>query len=271
MSLTQKFAKELESFFQWTIMNGYIIFDNDEEQRLWDFKLVKEFQEPGRNKLEFYIKTLFNQEFTIHLKKNKINDAKLLVKDFKSEEPKKETKETPKKEIKETPKKETLKKEEKETKETLKKEKPKKSEITLKTDNCLDTSKGYFLDTLKFTTEELIKILGEPTKTGNTDDEHVFEWKIILNKEVFSIYDWENTLEFNLIIWHISGIKNSNVSLVIGYIQDKLMYGIETRQYLYTKEEEELELEELEEVDELEELEEVEEVDELEFDLSDIE
>lgn len=213
MSLTVKFAKELELFFQWTILNGYIICDNEKEQRLWDFKLIKEFKEPGRNKLEFYIKTLLKDEFTIYFKKDKINDAKLLVKEFKSEEPKKESK--------------------------MKKVKEEKCE--LKVDNCVDTSFGYFLDTLEFTTEQFVKIFGEPLKTGEIDDEHVFEWKIVMNKEVFSIYDWENTKGFNEIVWHISGEKSSSVCNVKEWIRKSLESGMPI------------------------------ESDELEFDLSDIE
>ena len=223
MSLTVKFAKELELFFQWTILNGYIICDNEKEQRLWDFKLIKEFKEPGRNKLEFYIKTLLKDEFTIYFKKDKINDAKLLVKEFKSEEPKKESK--------------------------MKKVKEEKCELKvcelkvgeLKVDNCVDTSFGYFLDTLEFTTEQFVKILGEPLKTGEIDDEHVFEWKIVMNKEVFSIYDWENTKGFNEIVWHISGEKSSSVCNVKEWIRK----GVESSMPI--------------------------ESDELEFDLSDIE
>lgn len=213
MSFTVKFAKELELFFQWTILNGYIICGDDKEQRLWDFKLIKDFEEPGRNKLEFYLKTLLKNECMIYFKGDKINDAKLLVKEFKSVPIEKSSKSS--KSIKKG--KEIMKEEKEIMKEIIE-----EYNCALKVDNCVDTSGGYFLCTLEFSTEQLVKILGEPIKSGEIDDEHVFEWRIVMNKEVFSIYDWENTVEFNKIVWHISGEKSSNVCNVKEWISKSL-------------------------------------------------
>ena len=371
MSFTVKFAKELELFFQWTILNGYIICGDDKEQRLWDFKLIKDFKEPGRNKLEFYLKTLLKNECMIYFKGDKISDAKLLVKEFKCEEILKlceehlgtlssmqithwddtlqkmhslfdchidaqrqwiyleglfgnddlksvipaEVSRFQNANLKKIKKAnlsnlcqstlrivETLEKIQKALGDYLEKqraafprfyfideedlleiignvkditrvekhlsrmfagihalvlesggtvitaiksvpiEKSRKSskssksikkeiieieieeivEGMLKVDNCVDTSGGYFLCTLEFSTEQLVKILGEPIKSGEIDDEHVFEWRIVMNKEVFSIYDWENTVEFNKIVWHISGEKSSNVCNVKEWISKSL-------------------------------------------------
>lgn len=215
---TPKFAKELESFFQWTILHGYIIKKSDSEQSCWNIELTRDFEEPGRNKLECYIKTLFNQSFTIHLKQNKINDAKLLVKDFKEKSTKIEKEKSTK-----------IEKSEKITKieksEKITKEKPTK--ITKEKDNIfidknLDTTKGYYLDTLPFTSKQLTQVFGQPVKTGTPEDEHVFEWKISSNKNTFSIYDWENNETFEQCEWHISGKKNTQHNDIITFITNTL-------------------------------------------------
>ena len=79
----------------------------------------------------------------------------------------------------------------------------------IKVDMSLDTSKGYYLATLPFTTNQLVQVFGQPIKTGTEEDDHVFEWKILSNKKVFSIYDWENAGTFEDSKWYISGKKNS--------------------------------------------------------------
>jgi len=246
--LTDKFAKELKSFFEWASNNNYLIKDIDSEEHNWTIKLLFNFEEPGRNKLELYIKSLLNK-YTISINDNDINDSKLLAKEFKENKPKKVTKkeiseeETPKKVTKKVTKKETTKKEtpeetseetptkvtkketpKKETKkETPKKETPKK-ETSVILDMSLDTSYTNELNTLKYCTDELVDVFGEPVKTGEKDDGHVYEWKIKINDSIYAIYDWYNEDNFENTTWYLAGEDESehNIKTLYKYIDSKL-------------------------------------------------
>ena len=227
--LTDKFKKELEKFFSWAVNSEYIIKDINDEQHEWSLKLLNKFEEPGRNKLEAYIKALF-AKYTITLNDMDIEDAKLLAKEFKEkgEKVKKTTKKSEEAEL-EKPKKTTKKSEEAEVenpKKTTKKSKEVESDVELdesvKLDMSLDTSETFNVDTLEFWTSELIQVFGKPKKTGGKDDEHTWEWKLEVNGEPFTIYDWnENDESFDEATWYLGATSDNkkNTKTLVKYIE----------------------------------------------------
>ena len=233
--LTDKFKKELEKFFSWAITSEYLIKDINNEQHEWSVKLLTKFEEPGRNKLEAYIKALFTK-YTISLNDMDIEDAKLLAKEFKEkgETSKKASKKVDDSET-EKPKKKTTKKsesvEEVEVEEKPKKKTTKKSESVeeveveesnIKLDMSLDTSECYNVDTLEFWTSELTQVFGKPKKTGGKDSEHTWEWKVEVNGEPFTIYDWnENGDSFDDTTWYLGATSDNkkNIKALISYIE----------------------------------------------------
>lgn len=227
--LTDKFKKELEKFFSWAVNAEYIIKDINDEQHEWSIKLLNKFEEPGRNKLEAYIKGLF-AKYTISLNDMDIEDAKLLAKEFKEkgEKVKKTTKKSEDAEV-EKPKKTTKKSEEAEVekpKKTTKKSKEVESDVevdeSVKLDMSLDTSETFNVDTLEFWTSELIQVFGKPKKTGGKDDEHTWEWKLEVNGEPFTIYDWnENGESFDEATWYLGATSDNkkNIKTLVKYIE----------------------------------------------------
>lgn len=228
--LTDKFKKELEKFFSWAVSSEYIIKDINDEQHEWSVKLLNKFEEPGRNKLEAYIKALF-AKYTISLNGMDIEDAKLLAKEFKekgekvkkttkksddveSEKPKKTTKKSVEKSEEaavETPKKTTKKS------EAIEVEEP-----NIKLDMSLDTSECFNVDTLEFWTSELTQVFGKPKKTGGKDQEHTWEWKLEVNDEVYTIYDWnENGEEYEEATWYLGSTSENkkNIKALVSYIE----------------------------------------------------
>lgn len=195
--LSDKFKKELEKFLSWA-SESYTIKDINNNEKEWTVALLTKFEEPGRNKLEAYIKSLL-QSYVISIGEMDIEDAKLLAKEFKGKskksedsESEKETKTTKTKKTSEKPKKEV--KEEKETKKEVKEKTTKKSksesEPSVRMDMSLDTSETYNVETLDFWTEELVKVFGEPKETGSEDEEHTWEWKVEVDGDIYSIYNW---------------------------------------------------------------------------------
>ena len=197
--LTDKFKKELEKFFSWAVNSEYIIKDINDEQHEWSTKLLNKFEEPGRNKLEAYIKALF-AKYTISLNDMDIEDAKLLAKEFKEKGEK--------------------------VKKTTKKSKEVESDVevdeSVKLDMSLDTSETFNVDTLEFWTSELIQVFGKPKKTGGKDDEHTWEWKLEVNGEPFTIYDWnENGESFDEATWYLGATSDNkkNTKTLVKYIE----------------------------------------------------
>jgi hypothetical protein len=183
--LSDKFKKELEKFFSWA-KESYTIKDVNEKKKDWSMSLLSKFEEPGRNKLEAYIKNLL-QNYIISNGDMDIEDAKLLAKEFKEKSGKsKKSDDEKSEEPKKVKKTETQKKETK-TKKT-------KSEVetegNVRLDMTLDTSETYNVETLDFWTEELEQVFGKPKKTGDDDQEHTWEWKVEVDGDIYSIYNW---------------------------------------------------------------------------------
>jgi hypothetical protein len=244
IKMTDKFAKELEKYMKWAEENDYKIREiKTQEEKKWNKALLNSFNEPARNKLESYIKELI-KEYIITKDNDEIEDAKLMAKEFKDYKPKKrqletdsdkssEVKEEKKgkrgvKKVKETNTKEVVEiksdvKEKKDKKVTKKSKKENTNIDNIVIDMSLDTSKTFYLDKLEFTTNELRNKLGEPNKTGGKDDKHRYEWKIMCNSHIYSIYDWCRYGKFEELEnekWYIGGTSDEkmNVDKIIEFI-----------------------------------------------------
>jgi hypothetical protein len=181
-NLSEKFAKELNKFFGWAKDTGYEITKSGNNHE-WSLKLLSGFEEPGRNKMDAYIKGLM-KKYVISKDDEDIDDYKVILKDFKDNKPKRKRAET---------------------------STEGESDNTVVIDNNLDTSETYFLDTLDFDTNTLLKKFGKPVK--NETAKNRFEWKVKVGDNVYSIYDWVNDEgEFDPFAdtwWHIGGVKNN--------------------------------------------------------------
>lgn len=266
--LTEKFNKELDKFFEWAAMSEYLIKDIENEQHEWSIKLLSKFEEPSRNKLEAYIKALF-VKYTILIGETEIEDAKLLAKEFKNKSNKKEVKEKVKKEeIKEEVKEKIEEKAEEEIEEE-----------SVKLDMSLDTSECFYVDTLEFWTSELVEVFGNPKKTGSKDEEHTWEWKIEVNGEPFSIYNWNADGDsYDESTWYLGSTSENktNIITLIKYIESWFEIESDTENFEKTNKQNIVEskiekIEEMEEKINMEELFGIDSDEELELDLNDIE
>ncbi|HBS53637.1 MAG TPA: hypothetical protein DD806_06530, partial [Flavobacterium sp.] len=95
--LTEKFEKDVQKFFVWAVKKEYVIKDIDNEELEWSLDLLKtiNFIEPGRNKLEGFIAAV-KDTYNVFRGKTKVDDPKLLAKDFKETPVEKKTKITKK-------------------------------------------------------------------------------------------------------------------------------------------------------------------------------
>ena len=190
VKLTDKFKKELERFFEWTTEHKYILKDINNEEHEWNMKLLSKFHEPGRNKLEAYIKSLFTK-YTISLNGYDIEDAKLLTKEFKDN----------------------------------KNNKKLKLDDEIRLDMSIDTSKCYNIDTLNYWTKELIKVFGKPEKTGEVNKKYTWEWKLSINGMPYSIYNWNaNKDSYEESTWYLGGVSDSteNIKKLVNYIDNSI-------------------------------------------------
>ena len=225
--LTDKFEKDVERFFVWAVKKDYELKNSNDESVEWSIDLLKtiDFKEPGRNKLESLIKSI-RQTYNIFLNEIEIDDAKLMSKDFKESPVEK----SPKK-VKEVKPKKSKKIESEVTEEVKPKKKSKESEVieevkpeieSVKLDMTLDTENTFWLDTLEYWTKDLVKVFGKPKKTGNDEDDHLYEWKIQVNNTVYAIYDWHNKEKLEDITWHLgtSEENEDDYKVLIKYIDE---------------------------------------------------
>lgn len=193
--LTEKFEKELVKCFKWLNESGYVVKDVvDGAEVGWQMSLLVQFIEPGRNKLECYIKEII-KNYIIEFGGKTIDDYKLIVKEFKESKASKISNKKSDDKLKEKKVEKSKKEKNTEITKTEKSKKTKKlenkiEEIVINMNLC--TSDTYYLDTLVYTTQQLVNILGDPEKTGNESTKHQFEWKFMIRNNVYTIYDWKN-------------------------------------------------------------------------------
>lgn len=196
-NLSEKFSVIIEKFLIWSKENDYNLFSKDLNLKVeWDTGLLCDFKEPGRNKLETFVKKL-SKEYLLTKDNEKILDIKLMVNNFKDNKTKFKVK------------------------NEKSKIKGKKEKIYIDFD--LDTSNTYNIDTLEYFTDDLVKVFGKPKKIKDEDSK--YEWKVNINGDIYSIYDWiENNEKFNDITWYLAGLNEdkNNINDLYNYIDKKI-------------------------------------------------
>jgi hypothetical protein len=94
MQVTDKFMKELSKFYIWAADNQHLVLKNQDSTDTiinCDEKSLPIFKEPGRNKMDTYIKTLLSN-YTVLLDGEKCTDYKVISNDFKNNKPKRKRK-----------------------------------------------------------------------------------------------------------------------------------------------------------------------------------
>lgn len=196
--LTEKFAKELNKFFGWARDTGYKVLKGEKEME-WSLKLLKDFEEPGRNKMDAYIKALLKKYTINDNSSEEVDDYKVMLKDFKDNKPKRKRADTS-------------------TESST-------QESSVIVDSTLDTTDTYYLETLEFDTNTLLKKLGKPVKNGG--EKNRFEWKVKVGDNVYTIYDWANKEgEFESFAdteWHIGGFKanKKDIKVIVAFLNEK--------------------------------------------------
>ena len=173
--MTEKFEKELNKFFAWAEEAEYVI-----EDKAWTKKLVKDFEEPGRNKLAAFVKKVYEKN-SIEKDSEEV-EQKELLKEYKKWQESKKVKRA-----------------------------PSKAKVTkIEVDNELDTEETMCIgeEELDLTTKQLVEKLGEPEKNEDDDDDWTWEWKLKIEGRVYSVYDWYREGSSGLteeLTWYMAG------------------------------------------------------------------
>lgn len=94
--------------------------------------------------------------------------------------------------------------------------KTQQSETTLTLEETLDTSTTFYIDSIDYTSKDLVRCFNNPLYTGNKTDPWRYEYKFSLSvkhkKYIFSLYDYydddDNFYEFKNIYWHVASNTN---------------------------------------------------------------
>jgi len=223
LNLTAKFEKELTKFIAWVEMTDYKISDIVDGTELeWNSISLDNFEEPGRNKLETYIKQLMKVYF-VSRDGNEINDIKLMTKEFREYKPKRSRSDTES----ESEAKVVKRVKDVKTKKNIKDKTSKKNEtFDVVVSDSFDTSDTWYINTLSQSTQDLVNALGEPIKNKNSDD-YQYEWKIMVGGKVFSIYNWLNYYNefysFEENEWYLGGTqeKSEQEEYLMNYISNQ--------------------------------------------------
>lgn len=222
-NLSEKFSVIIEKFLIWTNENDYSLFSKDCNSKVeWDIRLLSDFKEPGRNKLETFVKKL-SKEYLLTKDNEKVLDIKLMVNSFK------ETKSKVTCSIKSKTV-DVVKEKKCKVKNEKTKEKKQKTE-SIYIDFDLDTSNTYNIDTLEYFTEDLVKVFGRPKEI--IDEDSKYEWKVNVNGDVYSIYDWmENKEKFDDITWYLAVLNEdkNNINKLYNYIDEKIKNPIDSKE-----------------------------------------
>jgi hypothetical protein len=238
MILSEKFEKELVRFIAWLPTTEYKIKDSFDHSELeWKDSLLTNFKEPGRNKLESYIKEMTKAYF-ITKGEQEIDDIKFMANEFRTAKVKSPKKQ---KEITKTQKNKQNTKTQK-NKENTKTQKNKENTKTQKNKENVeaftivvgdyDTSETFNLDTLDSYTERLTDLFGQP-KFFKDEKEFQYEWQVMVGEKIFSIYNWVNDdgkfFEFKDCEWYIGGTEENTVEQVFlkNYIKNTIRVQVQ--------------------------------------------
>ena len=189
---SEKFSKEMEKFFSWAQEHGYSVHAaKTGADKKWKLDLLKSFEEPGRNKLEGFLREVM-KTYVIRNGDEEIDDYKLMVKEFKDTKPKRKRTDST---------------------ASVKSTVDAAAHPVCVVDSKLDTSETYYLDTLDFTTEQLEMRMGKPVKAGGKGDSFRWEWRVLIGDNVYSIYDWKNEAgefdDYQETEWYMAGMKTN--------------------------------------------------------------
>ena len=228
LNLSTKFEKELSKFIAWVEKTDYKVSDIVDESKVeWKNVNIGNFEEPGRNKLETYIKELMKVYF-VSKNGEEVNDIKLMTKEFREYKPKRsiDTESEGEKKKKKITKNENPKKSIENQKKTIAKPKKNIEEVKVVVSESFDTNGTWYLETLSESTQDLVGIFGNPIKNSKKDD-YEYEWKIMVGEKIFSIYNWLNYdnefYEFQDNEWYLAGIeeKSNEEKYLMNYIKQK--------------------------------------------------
>jgi hypothetical protein len=205
--ISERFGKELSKFFSWAESNDYLVSNG---KKTWGMALAYKFDEPGRNKLDMFIKHVLKTH-SVTVSDENITDHRDIIKAYKEGKANKTNKDN------------TDNKANSKGKASAKKVQSKdKVCYDIIKNNKLDTSETYYVETLEFSAHQLEQAFGKPIKSGNTDTKHRYEWIIKLTIEgearVYSIYDWvideDNKLfdEYEDCEWYLAGCDEIQLS-----------------------------------------------------------
>lgn len=82
MTITEKFRKDLVKFYDWAKETMIIKDQITKKELTYEVMLLPDFKEPGRNKLDTYIKELL-KKYNVMYKEEVCDDYKLISNDFK--------------------------------------------------------------------------------------------------------------------------------------------------------------------------------------------
>lgn len=214
-NLSTKFEKELVKFIAWVKTTDYKVSDIvDGSEFEWENVNIENFEEPGRNKLETYIKELMKIYF-VSRGGEEINDIKLMTKEFREYKPKRSIVDTESEGVSKKKKKSVEKNVEKNVESTK-----------VVVSESFNTNDTWYLQTLSESTQDLVSIFGNPIKNAKQDD-YEYEWKIMVGEKPFSIYNWLNYdnefYEFQDNEWYLAGIeeKSNEEKYLIDFIKQK--------------------------------------------------
>ena len=211
--LSEKFEKELVKFIAWLPTTDYKIKDIVDNSELeWKDSVLTNFEEPGRNKLESYIREM-SKGYFITKGEQEVNDVKFMANEFRTAKVKntktqKNTKDT------------KITKNAKNTqKNTQKNAKPEETQKNAKPEQTFkisvgdfDTSETFNLDTLDCYTKDLINMFGQPMFFKD-ETEFQYEWRLVVGAKVFSIYNWKNDTgcfdNFDDCEWYLGGTEEN--------------------------------------------------------------
>ena len=221
--LSEKFEKELVKFIAWLPTTDYKIKDIVDNSELeWKDSVLTNFEEPGRNKLESYIREM-SKGYFITKGDQEVNDVKFMANEFRTAKVKntKTQKNTKQEQIQKITKitkginQEQAQKNTKITKITkiTKNTKITKQEETFKISvGDFDTSETFNLNTLDCYTKDLINLFGQPMFFKD-ETEFQYEWRLVVGAKVFSIYNWKNDTgcfdNFDDCEWYLGGTEEN--------------------------------------------------------------
>ena len=204
LTISDKFEKELLTFMLWISDSDYKISKTKGSEELnWSIDLLSSFEEPGRNKLECFIKEL-KKVYFISYNEQQINDIKAITKNFREN----------KSEISKNIKKNGIKVQKKEVKNLEKNnivEENVKENVKMSDNVCK----------LGLTTEILVGVWGMPKYCKNEYVKYKWDLKCEKTGKTFMIYNWVNEDKsfevFESTEWYLVEIGHDNRLITLSY------------------------------------------------------